>query len=147
MSDSSWTWTCQREIPSSVDASRDALEEILGHLQEQGWSEHEVFGIHLSVEEALVNAIRHGNGLDPAKLVRFECRVSPELIWVQISDEGDGFDPDSVPDPTDPDQLEAPSGRGIMLMRSFMCAVDYSDGGRTVTMEKRRRPPACEADG
>ena len=140
MSDQAWNWTCNEEIPSEVEAGRDVLQAMLSQLETLGWSERDVFGIHLSVEEALVNAIRHGNQLQPEKLVRFECRLSPESLWVRISDEGEGFDPADVPDPTDPEQLEAPSGRGIMLMRNFMSKVDFSNGGTTVTMEKQAIP-------
>ncbi|MHB8899528.1 MAG: ATP-binding protein [Thermoguttaceae bacterium] len=140
MCDPSWKWTCDEQIPSKVEAGRDVLQNLLGQLEGCGWNERDVFGIHLSVEEALVNAIRHGNELSPDKSVRFECCVSPCLLWIRISDEGKGFNPDEVPDPTDPEQLEIPSGRGIMLMRTFMSKVEYSNGGTTVTMEKRASP-------
>ena len=140
MSDQDWTWTCSEEIPSKVEAGRDVLQAMLSQLESLGWADREVFGIHLSVEEALVNAIRHGNQLQPEKTVRFECRIAPKLLWVRISDEGEGFDPNDVPDPTDPEQLEAPSGRGIMLMRNFMTKVDFSNGGTTVTMVKEANP-------
>lgn len=140
MRDQAWTWTCDEQIPSKVEAGRDVLQTMLSQLETQGWPDRDVFGIHLSVEEALVNAIRHGNQLHEDKLVRFECRLSPENLWVQISDEGEGFDPAAVPDPTDPEQLEAPSGRGIMLMRNFMSSVGFSNGGTTVTMEKQASP-------
>jgi len=140
MNDQTWIWTCDEEIPSKVEAGRDVLQTMLGQLEAAGWSDRDLFGVHLSVEEALVNAIRHGNQLHPEKVVRFECRLSPDLLWVQISDEGDGFDPADVPDPTDPEQLEAPSGRGIMLMRNFMTRVDFTNGGTTVIMEKQATP-------
>ncbi len=142
MSDPSWT--CDEEIPSEVEAGRDVLQAMLGQLEASGWSDRDAFGVHLSVEEALVNAIRHGNQLHPEKVVRFECRLSPEFLWVQISDQGEGFDPADVPDPTDPEQLETPSGRGIMLMRNFMSKVDFSNGGATVTMEKQASPAENE---
>ncbi len=140
MSDQAWTWTCDEEIPSEVEAGRDVLQSMLGQLEALGWSDRDVFGVHLSVEEALVNAIRHGNRLHPEKVVRFECHMSSQSLWVKISDQGEGFDPADVPDPTDPEQLEAPSGRGIMLMRNFMAKVDYTNGGTTVTMEKQASP-------
>ena len=140
MCDQAWTWTCDEEIPSKVEAGRDVLQNLLGQLEACGWADRDVFGIHLSVEEALVNAIRHGNQLSPDKVVRVECRVSPRLLWIRISDQGEGFDPNDVPDPTDPEQLEIPSGRGIMLMRNFMSKVEYSAGGTTVTMEKQASP-------
>jgi serine/threonine-protein kinase RsbW len=100
--------------------------------------QHDVFGVHLAMEEALVNAIRHGNRLDPGKQVQFACRMTPDLVRIEITDEGDGFDPSSIPDPTDPEHIEAPSGRGLMLMRSFMSRVEYNDVGNRVVMEKER---------
>ncbi len=138
------TWTCDEKIPSEVAAGRDVLQTMLDQLTASGWSDGDVFGVHLSVEEALVNAIRHGNQLHPEKVVRFECHLSPDALWVQISDQGEGFDPADVPDPTDPAQLEAPSGRGIMLMRNFMSKVGFSNGGTTVTMEKQASPAEDE---
>jgi serine/threonine-protein kinase RsbW len=144
MSNHDWTWTCNEEIPSEVEAGRDVLQKMLDQLGAAGWSDRDCFGVHLSVEEALVNAIRHGNQLCPEKVVRFECRIAPDALWVQISDQGEGFDPADVPDPTDPEQLEAPSGRGIMLMRNFMSKVDFSNGGTTVTMEKQASPAEDE---
>jgi serine/threonine-protein kinase RsbW len=140
MSDQSWTWTCDEEIASQVEAGRDVLQTMLDQLGAAGWSDRDGFGIHLSVEEALVNAIRHGNKLSADKVVRFQCKIGPETLWIQISDEGEGFDPADVPDPTDPEQLEVPSGRGIMLMRNFMSKVEFTDGGTTVTMAKEATP-------
>jgi serine/threonine-protein kinase RsbW len=102
------------------------------------WSEHEIFGIHLAVEEALVNAIRHGNGLDPSKMVSARFRLSRDRLEVEITDEGNGFNPAKLPDPTDSENIEAPCGRGVLLMRNFMNRVEYNDRGNRVIMEKRR---------
>lgn len=102
------------------------------------WGEHEIFGIHLAVDEALTNAIHHGNALDEAKHIRF-CRcISPKKVRVEIIDEGHGFDPGSLPDPTDADHLTRPCGRGVMLMRAFMSHVEFRDGGSHVVLEKER---------
>src|SRR5205823_7669595 len=103
------------------------------------FGEREVFGIRLSVEEALVNAIKHGNQMDPSRKVRVAFHVSQEKFEVMIADEGAGFDPCEVPDPTAPENLERPCGRGIMLMRSYMTEVVYQDKGRAVRMAKVRK--------
>ena len=92
----------------------------------------------MAVDEALVNAISHGNALDEKKHVRFACRVSPKRIHVEITDEGPGFDPDSLPDPTAPDHLGEPGGRGVLLMRAFMSHVEFRDHGNHVVLEKIR---------
>jgi len=138
MSEDRWVWQCEHVIPSQTGAGSPILQEILDQLEKQAWIQHDIFSIHLAMEEALVNAIRHGNRLDPSKQVHVACRVSPELIRIEITDEGEGFDPSSVPDPTDPAHIEAPSGRGLMLMRSFMSRVEYNDVGNHVVMEKER---------
>ncbi|OHB78216.1 MAG: hypothetical protein A2V98_10800 [Planctomycetes bacterium RBG_16_64_12] len=138
MSENRWVWQCERVIPSETGASSPILQEILDQLEKQAWIQHDIFSVHLAMEEALVNAIRHGNRLDTSKQVHVACRVSPELIRIEITDEGEGFDPSSVPDPTDPAHIEAPSGRGLMLMRSFMSRVEYNDVGNRVVMEKER---------
>jgi len=138
MSENRWVWQCERVIPSETGASSPILQEILDQLEKQAWIQQDIFSVHLAMEEALVNAIRHGNRLDTSKQVHVACRVSPELIRIEITDEGEGFDPSSVPDPTDPAHIEAPSGRGLMLMRSFMSRVEYNDVGNRVVMEKER---------
>ena len=65
-----------------------------------------------------MNGFRHGNDGDPSKTVTFDCRIDVDSIEVEVRDQGPGFNPDSVPDPTDEQNLETPSGRGIMLMRT-----------------------------
>jgi serine/threonine-protein kinase RsbW len=133
-----WTWSTERVIPSETGAGKVVLDEVLKRLEESGWIEHDVFGVHLAMEEALVNAIKHGNRQDASKSVRVACKVSPERVFIEIADEGSGFNPDAVADPTDLENLEVPSGRGIMLMRSFMSRVEYNSAGNCVVMEKQR---------
>jgi serine/threonine-protein kinase RsbW len=114
------------------------LDTLLAQLKDLDWSQNDIFGVHLSVEEALVNAIRHGNKMDPSKKVQVSCRLSPTAMRVEIIDEGPGFNPADVPDPTAPENLEVPSGRGIMLMKNFMTVVEYNAKGNGVILEKRR---------
>ncbi len=131
-------WTLDRTIPSQLDAGHRVLEELLARLGAENWSSRDIFGIRLALEEAVVNAIKHGNRLDAKKQVHVICKSTPDKIWIKISDEGPGFDPAAVPDCTDPEHIEAPNGRGIMLMRNFMNRVEYNDCGNVVTMEKLR---------
>lgn len=133
-----WLWTQEKRLPSERGASHSVLSELMAALQRELWSEREIFGIHLAVEEALVNAIFHGNNLSSEKQVHVVCKVSSERVVVEVADEGTGFDPDAVPDCTADENLDRPSGRGIMLMRSFMSRVEYEDGGCRVVMEKHR---------
>ena len=134
-----WAWYRDVEIFSdSTDAVRPLLDEILNTLMTTGWENKLVFGVHLSMEEALVNAVKHGNKYDPAKKVHVRVGISSNLFRAEIADEGDGFDPDKLPDPTDPDYLDKPNGRGVMLMRNFMTKVEYNPKGNAVFMEKVR---------
>ena len=138
MTDNHWTWSSAREIPSRKGAGAAIVQEILEQLRQHNWIEGDIFGVHLALEEALVNAIKHGNGYDVAKKVRVHCRMSTSKIRIEIRDEGRGFEPGTVPDPTEDENLEVPSGRGILLMRSFMTAVQYNTLGNQVVMEKIR---------
>lgn len=138
MTNEPWAWESNETIPTDTGAGKRVLEALLRKLAELDWPQQEVFGVHLSVEEALVNAIRHGNKMDATKKVRVSCKLSPSLLRVEVADEGAGFNPADVPDPTAPENLEVPSGRGIMLMRNFMTRVEYNAKGNQVIMEKRR---------
>jgi serine/threonine-protein kinase RsbW len=137
-SDERWIWRCDCQIPSKTGAGQSLVEEVVRHLEEQHWDQHEIFSVQLAMEEALVNAVKHGNRMDLSKKVHVKCRMSADRLRVEITDEGEGFDPNQVPDPTDPEQLELPHGRGIMLMRNFMSLVEYNARGNCVTMEKQR---------
>lgn len=138
MSRERWAWTTSQRIPSERGAGRRVIEEVLEQLEQYHWTGRDLFGVRLALEEAIVNAIKHGNRLDFQKQVRVDCKLSPERLWIEIADEGGGFLPEAVPDPTDPANLEKPSGRGIMLMRNYMNRVEYNESGNVVTMEKQR---------
>ena len=137
-SDEKWTWQCDRVIPSDAAVGRRLLGDVLRQLKNLHWSRRDVFGVHLAVDEALVNAVQHGNAADKNKQVQFSCRISPQKIRVEIVDEGPGFDPAKLPDPTTPARLGCPGGRGVMLMRAFMSRVEFNARGNTVIMEKER---------
>jgi len=105
-----------------------------------GYDPDAVFGINLSLEEALTNAVRHGNAGDPDKTVTIRYFVDAERVVVMVRDEGNGFRPEAVPDPTADENLERPSGRGLMLMQSYLSQVTYSPRGNEVWMLKLNRP-------
>ena len=133
-------WRREIDLPSERGASRLVTEDLLEQLGAHGWSPSDIFAIHLAAEEAIVNAIVHGNKLDPGKVVRVACLVSPTLARIEVADEGPGFDPGSVPDCRLEDRLDAPNGRGVMLMRTFMTRIEYNARGNRVLMEKQRSP-------
>jgi serine/threonine-protein kinase RsbW len=125
-------------IASDFAAVRTAEEAVLKEVSRLGYGESLLFAIKLSLEEGLNNAIRHGNGLDPRKKVRLDYEVDSDRVVIEIADEGPGFDPQNVPDPTADENLEKPSGRGIMLMRNYMDEVRFSMDGRQLRMIKRK---------
>lgn len=128
-------------IVSDTAEGQRVQQEILAAVESNGFQK-EMFGIHLALEEALVNAIKHGNRLDRSKHVRIIYEINDTHFMIEIEDEGDGFDLGDVPDPTAEENLERPCGRGIMLMRSFMTAIEYNDRGNRVMMRKVREDSA-----
>ncbi len=128
-------------IPSDTAAGQSVQERIVQHLEELSYDERDVFGVRLAIEEALVNAIKHGNRMDPTKTVRITCQIARHKVRIEIEDQGEGFQPEEVPDPTADENLERPCGRGIMLMRAFMSSIAYNESGNCVILEKHRTPP------
>lgn len=125
-------------IPSDTSAGQSVQDRIIGFLEALDYHDRDVFGVRLAIEEALVNAIKHGNCLCDTKNVSVSCRLAQDRLWICITDEGAGFCPEDVPDPTEEENLERPCGRGIMLMRNFMSEVKYNKQGNCVEMEKHR---------
>src|SRR5262245_48613969 len=126
-------------IPSDAAEVRRVQDEVEQCLQATACHDHDLFCIRLALEEALLNAIRHGNQGDRTKMVQIAFRLLSDRFEVCITDEGAGFDPDDVPDPTAPENLERPSGRGVLLMRRYMTEVSFNERGNAVTMCKRLR--------
>jgi len=112
--------------------------EVLKTLEEHDFGEDTIFAVHLSLEEAFVNAIKHGNHNDPEKNILAECLITPEKIDISITDEGFGFDPHGVPDPRCSNNLYKSSGRGVLLIQSYMDVVEYNARGNCIHMVKYR---------
>lgn len=133
-------------IASDFAAAREVQKRILDAVELSGFTPHSTFSIKLSLEEALINAIKHGNKLDPAKNVHVEATISAEQADISIEDEGPGFDRHAVPDPTLQENLEKCSGRGILLIEAYMDQVEWSNRGRRLRIVKRNgrddAPPA-----
>src|SRR5262249_29300957 len=125
-------------IPSDPAEAQRVHEEIERALRQNQFEEREIFSIRLALEEALVNAIKHGNQLDRSKQVHIAYHVNPERFDIRISDEVKGFDPEDVPDPMDVENLERPSGRGLLLMRHYMTEVAFHPPGNALSMSKVR---------
>jgi serine/threonine-protein kinase RsbW len=123
-------------IPSDTAEARRVQDEIEQQLIARRASDQEIFSVRLALEEALVNAIKHGNQMDQTKKVQVSYRFVADRFEVLITDEGPGFDPSDVPDPTAVENLERPCGRGLMLMRHYMTEVAYNERGNGVSMVK-----------
>ncbi len=125
------------DICSTLHDAKKPEEVILREVARCGYSEDATFAIKLALEEAMTNAVKHGNANDRTKRVIVRYCVTPEQTVILVRDQGGGFEPDAVPDPTRPDRLSLPNGRGIMLMRAYMTHIDFHKGGAEVCLIKR----------
>lgn len=125
-------------VPSQPEAAAGVQQDILAELRKHGYSENAQFAVRLALDEAVCNAIRHGNRSNPIKTLTIEYRVDDQAARIWVTDEGPGFEPARLPNPTSRRNLERPCGRGVMLIRSYMSRVRYSRGGRRVLMVKFR---------
>jgi serine/threonine-protein kinase RsbW len=123
-------------VPSDTLEARRVLERLENELRSCEVPDRDTFSIVMAIEEALINAIKHGNQLDPAKKVHVTFRIEGPWCTVEIRDEGPGFDPEDVPDPTEVENLERPCGRGLLMMRHYMHVVEYKSGGSVVFMQR-----------
>jgi serine/threonine-protein kinase RsbW len=117
------------------------LEPVVAEMTLHGYSERDVFGMRLSLEEALVNAIKHGHRHDPNKKVTVRYQINRAAVEVEVEDEGPGFNPNEVPDPLAPENLERDCGRGLLLMRNYMTTVRYNARGNAVSLSRKRSAP------
>lgn len=133
--------TIELTLPSRIEAINKAATAVAELLTRSGISEDAAFGLDMAVREALANAVIHGNKLDDTKLVEITVKSSLDSLEVSIHDQGQGFNPDTISDPTKEENILKSSGRGIFFMRNFFDEVDWSispAGGTTVRMIKRR---------
>jgi len=132
--------TTRLVLPSHIEAVADAAVAVTDFIRNCGASEEAGFGVEMAVREAVTNAMVHGNQEDEAKSVEVIFNCHGNELEVEVRDQGKGFDPASVPDPTDPANLLKTSGRGIFLMRTFMDDIQWlprPEGGTAVRMTKK----------
>jgi serine/threonine-protein kinase RsbW len=128
-------------IPSDVCEAVGVVHVIVKEAESFGYGDGARFAIQLALDEALANAIRHGNRNDPSKKITIEYALDREVFDVTICDQGKGFDPGRLPDPTLDENLERPCGRGVMLIRAYMTHASYNHSGNCLHMIKRRDCP------
>jgi serine/threonine-protein kinase RsbW len=117
------------EIPSLT-------EKVAATMGRFGYTPQDVLGVQLSLDEALVNSIKHGHRNDPTKRVELRFRINREHVFLQIEDEGDGFDPRRIPDPRAEENREQSHGRGLFLMQAYMSRMSYNQRGNCLTLWK-----------
>jgi serine/threonine-protein kinase RsbW len=128
-------------ISSTPLAIVEVCEWILPKLKTQNFSEEDIFAVHLALEEGLINAIKHGNKMDPRKEVKINYSVSPDKVEISMTDEGKGFNPEAVPDPRLGENLYKNDGRGLLLMQSYMDLIEYNKRGNSVRMVRYKEKP------
>ena len=121
-------------VPNDLLAAKEPERLILEEAAACGYCENATFAIKLALEEAFTNAFRHGNRCDPGKHIMVRYKVDRERIEIEVRDEGNGFEPGDVPDPTQPEYIDRPHGRGIMLMRAYLDKVEFSKDGNSVRL-------------
>jgi len=137
-------WKCDKTIPSDLDAGHASIEELMNALESAGWEGRDVFHIQMAIEEAVVNAIEHGNKRDASKEVHILFVVNSDFAEMTVSDQGAGFDHQNVADPTEEERLDQPRGRGVLLIRELMTESQYNEKGNTVWMRKDRSKDDAE---
>ena len=122
-----------------LESSYEALELIEGLLNELqvvlNFDDDFYARLMLSVSEAATNAIVHGNKLNPSKKVTIDAEANTQTLTFTIKDEGDGFNPDNIPNPLEEEHLLIPSGRGVFLIKEYADELEYQDEGRTIVIK------------
>ena len=137
--------TIHIEIPSQLRFIKGIAHNIIADAKLMGYDEQELRDkIPVTVDEAVTNAIKHGNKFQEEKTVTIDVSMNTERIKILIADEGDGFDVNAVPDPTDSMHFLKPSGRGILFMNIGMDEVLYNTKGNVLTLIKYRVSPDNE---
>jgi serine/threonine-protein kinase RsbW len=135
------------ELPSDPRAIERAVEYLLDRSREVGFAcDRRRLNFQVGVTEALANAMLYGNGRDPRKRVRVEACITRESVTVCVTDEGRGFDPSAIPDPTLPANVVRPGGRGIFLIRKLMDRVEFNEKGNSITMVLHGEAPRREEE-
>ncbi len=126
------------ELPNDIRSIENAVEYVMRHCSTCcDYARRFNLNFRVGLTEALSNAMLYGNASDPEKRVRVEVTIRVEDVTVRVTDQGLGFDPTTVPDPTLPDNISKSGGRGIFLMKALMDEVQFNERGNSVTLVLR----------
>jgi serine/threonine-protein kinase RsbW len=135
------------EFPSTIKLMHSILDYLMKRVEKVGVVEAENSNLFIALDEAFVNAVKHGNKFDANKIVRVSAEVSPTEARFTIEDEGKGFDVAGIPDPRDPENLFKTSGRGVLIIHNIMDEVSYNERGNRLTMVKKcDNPPKSNSE-
>ena len=124
------------KLPSRLDIVPQFVSTVIDELKQLGLSMEELFDVKLCLDEALVNAIKHGNKFNPDLQAEVKVTAEDGVLSVEVKDMGSGFDFTKIPNPTEEDNLHKNSGRGVFLIKKHMDRVEHFDCGRTIRMIK-----------
>jgi len=125
------------EFPSTISLMHSILDYLMKRIEKVGMADAEDSNLFIALDEAFVNAVKHGNKFDANKIVRVSAEVSTKEARFTVEDEGEGFDINSIPDPTNPENLFKTSGRGVLIIHNIMDEVKYNERGNRLTMVKK----------
>ena len=125
------------ELPSAISLMHIVLDYLLKRVAKLRVIDPERSNLFVALDEAFVNAVKHGNKYDADKVVRIECEISQKEARFTVEDEGEGFDVNAIPDPLDPENLFKTSGRGVLFIYNIMDEVAYNERGNRLTMVKK----------
>lgn len=126
------------EFPSTIKLMHSILEYLTRRVEKVGVVDAEKSNLFVALDEAFVNAVKHGNKFDANKIVKISAEVSPKEARFTIEDEGEGFNVSEIPDPTNPENLFKTSGRGVLIIHNIMDEVSYNESGNRITMVKKK---------
>lgn len=123
-------------IPSKLEAIQAFIGSFIKTLQAMSIDEGDLFAVRLSLEEALVNAMKHGNKMNAASTIGITAQLKKDTLELTIKDRGEGFDHQKLSDPTQKENIDKLSGRGVHLMKNLMDTVEFFDKGSGIRLVK-----------
>jgi len=141
-----WREKIEFEVPSLISLMHSILGYLMRRVEKSGVVNSENSNLFIALDEAFVNAVKHGNKFDATKLVRITAEVSTKEARFTIEDEGEGFNVAEIPDPTNTENLFKTSGRGVLIIHNVMDEVRYNERGNRLEMVKKSDVPSSESE-